>query len=101
MIHISLQNKEIPALGYGTWQLKGTECRTGVERALEIGYRHIDTAQIYENEAEVGAAIQASGVKRSDIFLTTKVWTSELRDGALQKSVDLSLKKLKTDQVDL
>ena len=101
MIHITAQNKKIPALGYGTWQLTGNECRTGVEKALEIGYRHIDTAQIYENEAEVGAGIAASGVKRSDIFLTTKVWITELRDGALQKSVDASLKKLKIDHIDL
>lgn len=101
MIHITIQNKKIPALGYGTWQLQGKECLAGVEKALEIGYRHIDTAQIYENESEVGAAIQASGVKRSDIFLTTKVWMNALHDGALQKSVDASLKKLKTDHVDL
>lgn len=101
MIYISLQNRKIPALGYGTWQLKGPECRSGVKKALDIGYRHIDTAQIYENEAEVGAAIQESGIKRDDIFLTTKVWTTELREGALQKSVDISLKKLKTDCADL
>lgn len=101
MIHITAQNKKIPALGYGTWQLKGMECRKGVEMALEIGYRHIDTAQIYENEAEVGAAIAASGIKRADIFLTTKVWTSEVADGKLQKSVEVSLKKLQVDHVDL
>lgn len=101
MIYINIQNKKIPALGYGTWQLKGSECQSGVEKALEIGYRHIDTAQIYENEAEVGTALQSSGVKRGEVFLTTKVWTTELRDGALQKSVDVSLKKLKVDQVDL
>ena len=101
MIHITAQSKKIPVLGYGTWQMKGDEGRAGVEKALEIGYRHIDTAQIYENEAEVGAGIAASGVKRSEIFLTTKVWITELHDGALQKSVDVSLKKLKTDHVDL
>jgi 2,5-diketo-D-gluconate reductase B len=101
MIHINTHGKMIPALGYGTWQLKGPDCRSGVEKALNIGYRHIDTAQIYENEAEVGAAIEASGVARSDIFLTTKVWNSDVRDGALQNSVETSLKKLKTDYVDL
>ena len=101
MIHITAQSKKIPVLGYGTWQMKGDEGRAGVEKALEFGYRHIDTAQIYENEAEVGAGIAASGVKRSEIFLTTKVWITELHDGALQKSVDVSLKKLKTDHVDL
>ncbi len=101
MIHITIKDRKVPALGFGTWQLKGTECQAAVTKALEIGYRHIDTAQVYENEAEVGAAIQASGISRGDIFLTTKVWTTELRDGALQKSVDVSLQKLKTDRVDL
>ncbi len=101
MIHLTIQNKKIPVLGFGTWQLKGKECLAGVEKALEVGYRHIDTAQIYENEAEVGAAIKASGVKREDIFLTTKVWITELKDGPLQKSVEVSLKKLKVDHVDL
>ncbi len=101
MINITVQNKKIPALGYGTWQLTGAQCQSGVEKALEIGYRHIDTAQIYENEEEVGAGIAASGVKRNDIFLTTKIWNSNLRDGALQKSLDESLKKLKVDHVDL
>ena len=101
MITISAQNKQIPALGYGTWQLRGDDCRKGVEKALEIGYRHIDTAQIYENEAEVGAGIKSSGLKRSDIFLTTKVWIENLATGVFQKSVDESLKKLKVDHVDL
>lgn len=101
MIHITLQGKKVPALGFGTWQLKGKECQSGVESAIKIGYRHIDTAQIYENEAEVGAAIKASGIKRDDIFLTTKIWNGNLRDGDLQKSLDVSLKKLQTDHVDL
>jgi len=101
MIHITVKSKRIPVLGYGTWQLKGIECTMAVEKALQIGYRHIDTAQIYGNEAEVGAAVQSVGVKRSDIFLTTKVWISDVRDGALQKSVDASLRKLRTDYVDL
>ena len=101
MIHINLKNHTIPALGYGTWQLTGKDCETGVASALETGYRHIDTAQIYENEAEVGNAIKNSGIKRSDIFLTTKVWIESLSSGDFQKSVELSLKKLKTDYVDL
>jgi 2,5-diketo-D-gluconate reductase B len=101
MIYVTHNGRKIPALGYGTWQLRDKECVAGMSRALEIGYRHIDTAQIYENEADVGAAIAASGVKRTDIFLTTKVWMSNVRDGDLQKSVDASLKKLKTDHADL
>lgn len=101
MIYLTIQSKKIPALGFGTWKLKGVECTASLQKALEIGYRHVDTAQIYENEAEVGEALSTSGVKREDIFLTTKVWMSEVRDGALQKSVDVSLKKLKTDYVDM
>jgi len=101
MIHITAHGKKIPALGFGTWDLKGGACVTGVGKAIEIGYRHIDTAQIYENEAEVGAGIKASGVKRDDIFLTTKIWIENLRDGDLQKSLDVSLKKLAVDHVDL
>jgi len=101
MIHITVQNKKIPALGLGTWQLEGVRCEEAVEKALGIGYRHIDTAQIYKNEGEVGAAILRSGLKREDIFLTTKVWINTLGDGAMQKSVYESLKKLRTDYVDM
>lgn len=101
MIHITHKDFKIPALGYGTWQLRGKEALTGVAKALELGYRHIDTAQIYENEAEVGEAIAGSGIPRSDIFLTTKIWNTNLRYGSLQTSADESLKKLKTDHVDL
>lgn len=101
MIHITVQNKKVPALGFGTWDLTGNQCIAGVEKALEIGYRHIDTAQIYENEAEVGAAIKGSGVRREDIFLTTKVWIEEISKGNMPGSVDESLKRLKVDHVDL
>jgi 2,5-diketo-D-gluconate reductase B len=101
MITVTIQDIKIPALGYGTWQLRNKDCLKGVSKALDTGYRHIDTAQIYENEAEVGKAIAASGIKRAEIFLTTKVWTTNVKEGALQKSVAASLKKLKTDYVDL
>lgn len=101
MIYIDIQNRKIPALGYGTWMLKDRECETGVQKALETGYRHIDTAQIYENEADVGRALAASGVARGDIFLTTKVWLTNLKADAFAASVGESLKKLKTDHVDL
>ena len=92
---------KIPVLGFGTWQLSGPECRRAIGMALDTGYRHIDTAQIYGNESDIGEALSASGIARSDIFLTTKVWTENLKDGIFQKSVDESLKKLKTDYVDL
>lgn len=101
MLHIDLMNHKIPALGYGTWQLKGKDCEHGVHKALEIGYRHIDTAQIYENEAEVGHALSQSGIARGDLFLTTKVWMANLEEKLFRPSVEESLKKLKTDYVDL
>ncbi len=101
MIFITVDDKNVPALGFGTWQLRGKECTAAVAKAIDIGYRHIDTAQIYENEADVGAAIAGAGIERKEIFLTTKVWMTNVKDGALQSSVDESLKKLKTDHVDL
>ncbi len=101
MLYIDIMNRKIPALGYGTWQLKGAACEEGVTKALDIGYRHIDTAQIYENEAEVGNALSHSSVKRHDIFLTTKVWMTNLEEKLFMPSVEESLKKLKTDYVDL
>lgn len=94
-------NVNIPALGFGTWQLRGEECETCVDVALSEGYRHIDTAQVYENEAEVGNAIAKSSVARDDIFVTTKIWMENAREGDLQLSLETSLKKLKTDYVDL
>lgn len=101
MLYIDIMNRKIPSLGYGTWQLKGAACEQGVMKALDIGYRHIDTAQIYENEAEVGNALSQSGVKRHDIFLTTKVWMTNLEEKLFMPSVEESLKKLRTDYVDL
>lgn len=91
----------IPALGFGTYQLTGDTCSTAVKTALDIGYRHIDTAQIYENEAEVGKGIKDSGVNREAIFLTTKIWTSNLKKADVKSSFEESLKKLQTDHVDL
>jgi 2,5-diketo-D-gluconate reductase B len=91
----------IPALGFGTWELRDAQARRMVEAAVEIGYRHIDTAQMYGNEAEVGAALKASGLKRRELFVTTKVWPDRFRDGALQHSVAASLEKLQLAAVDL
>lgn len=101
MEFINARGTPVPALGFGTYELTGTACRLAVAAALETGYRHIDTAQIYNNESDVGAGLAESGVKRGDIFLTTKVWMDRVSDGPLQKSVDESLKHLKTDYVDL
>lgn len=91
----------IPKLGFGTWQLEDEDAARGVATALKTGYRHIDTAQIYGNEAAVGDGLKQSGLKREDFFLTTKVWRDKFRDGDLQASVKESLDKLKTDYVDL
>ena len=101
MNNLSFNGVSIPALGYGTWQLNGETASNAVAAALGIGYRHIDTAQIYGNEVEVGSGIKRSGVARDDIFLTTKVWRDKVTRGKLQKSVEESLRKLQTDYVDM
>lgn len=91
----------IPILGLGTWDLRGRQCARIVEQAVRLGYRHIDTAQIYENEREVGEGVRASGVSRPDVFITTKVWTSRFAPSALERSVKESLAKLRMAEVDL
>ncbi len=91
----------IPAFGLGTFRLQGQQVIDSVRNGLEVGYRHIDTAQIYGNEAEVGQAIADSGVKRQDLFVTTKIWTENLAAGKLISSLKDSLRKLRTEQVDL
>jgi 2,5-diketo-D-gluconate reductase B len=102
MIDLTLSNgATMPALGMGTWQLEGAAAVSATTAALRVGYRHIDTAQIYDNEGEVGTAIRQSGIARGEIFLTTKVWTNRFRAGDLQASVDESLSRLATDYVDL
>ena len=91
----------IPALGFGTWQLRGEECATMVAEALRAGYRHIDTAQGYANEEFVGDGLKASSVAREEVFITTKVRPDRLTEGVLQGSVDESLRKLGVSQIDL
>jgi 2,5-diketo-D-gluconate reductase B len=91
----------IPLLGYGTYPLAGDECRRCVSTALELGYRHIDTAQNYDNEREVGEAIARSGVKRDEVFLVTKVARDHLMARNFIPSVTESLERLGTDYVDL
>ena len=91
----------IPAIGFGTWTLKDDQAASLVEHALAVGYRHVDTAAMYENEEAVGRGIRQSSVARDDIFLTTKVWHTELADGDLQHSVQASLRRLGVDAVDL
>ncbi len=92
---------EIPSNGFGVYQIEKEDCKESVLTALKAGYRHIDTAQSYFNEAQVGEAIEESEVKREDIFLTTKVWIDNYGEGKTYASVMDSLRKLKTDYVDL
>ena len=102
MDYVTLSNGvKMPQLGYGVYQVTKDECERCVLDALAVGYRSIDTAQAYFNEEEVGNAIQKSGVKREDIFLTSKVWVEHYGYEECKKSVLESLKKLKTDYIDL
>jgi 2,5-diketo-D-gluconate reductase B len=101
MYYIEIGKTRIPKLGLGTWQLEGHAAREVVETAIELGYRHIDTAQAYHNEAEVGAAVMASDLRREDFFVTTKVDYSHLAHDQVLKSVDQSLERLGTGYVDL
>ncbi|KQR77391.1 aldo/keto reductase [Rhizobium sp. Leaf341] len=101
MKHVNAHGAEIPALGFGTFRMPGPEVLDIVPKAIQRGFRHVDTAQIYGNEAEVGTAIQQSGVSRNEIFLTTKVWPEKYARSSFAQSVDESLTKLKTDHVDL
>lgn len=98
---VTSNGANIPALGFGTFRMSKDEVLRILPQALRIGFRHIDTAQAYGNEAEVGESIRQSGIPRADIFLTTKVWVDRYRHDALIASVDESLRKLKTDHVDL
>lgn len=91
----------IPTFGVGTFRLTGQTVIDSVRTALELGYRAIDTAQIYGNEAEVGQAIAESGVPRSDLFITTKIWVDNYSSDKLAPSLRESLRKLRTDHVDL
>jgi len=91
----------IPALGLGTWRLAGAECADIVARALGLGYRHVDTAEMYGNEREVGEGLKASGVPRADVFVTTKVWHEHLEPRALWAAAEASLERLGLDFVDL
>ncbi|MGY2288279.1 aldo/keto reductase [Pseudomonas sp. SDO528_S397] len=91
----------LPALGFGTFRMPGDECRAVVESALELGYRHIDTAAMYDNERAVGQAIEQCGVPRNELFLTTKVWHDQLEPSALLQAFERSIDKLAVDYVDL
>ena len=101
MQFVEANGAKIPAIGLGTWELRGRACARLVEQALKLGYRHIDTAQAYENEREVGEGLRASGTKRNEVFLTTKVWTTHFAPNDLERSVKESLARLRLSEVDL
>src|ERR1700693_834784 len=101
MEHLQTQGISLPRLGLGTYRMQGDVCRAAVESALALGYRHIDTAEMYGNEDAIGAAIATTGIARKDLHVTTKVWNENLAPDAIRRSFDASLKKLRLDHVDL
>lgn len=101
MHHVTANGASIPALGFGTFRMDEREVAEVLPEALRLGFRHVDTAQIYGNEAAVGAAITESGIARDQVFLTTKVWVDRFAPADFLPSVTASLRKLGTDHVDL
>jgi 2,5-diketo-D-gluconate reductase B len=101
MENLQTQGISLPKLGLGTFRMQGDSCRAAVESALALGYRHIDTAEMYANEDAIGAAIAGSGIARRDLHITTKVWHENLAPDAIRRAFDASLKKLRLDSVDL
>ena len=98
---IATAGLEMPVLGFGTWKLKGDLCRRAVADALALGYRHIDTAVLYDNEREVGEAIREAPVSRDQLFVTTKVWRESLGEADVRSTIEGSLQRLGLDRVDL
>lgn len=101
MKHIEANGVMVPALGFGTWRLNDREAEEMVSIALEIGYRHLDTAEGYDNEEGVGRALRASGVPREEIFLTTKIWPDHFAQEEFPVAVNASLERLGVEYVDL
>ncbi|QUS36972.1 aldo/keto reductase [Falsirhodobacter algicola] len=101
MPYVTANGAQIPALGFGTYRMDEAAIAAVLPDAIRKGFRHVDTAQVYGNEAAVGAALRASGVPRDEMFLTTKVWVDSFEDDRFMPSVDESLRKLGVDHVDL
>ncbi len=99
-VHITA-DVAIPQVGFGVFQVPEAETQAAVEAALEVGYRHIDTATIYGNERGVGAALSASGIARNDVFVTSKLWIDDFARDRVIPAVEASLERLGLDQVDL
>jgi 2,5-diketo-D-gluconate reductase B len=98
---VEAHGARIPLIGLGTWDLRGRTCARVAEQALRLGYRHIDTAEMYDNEREVGEGLRASGVKRNDVFVTTKLWPSHFAPRELERAAKESLVRLRLPEVDL
>jgi 2,5-diketo-D-gluconate reductase B len=98
---LTVQGVTIPKLGLGTWQITGSDCVVAVRDALELGYDHIDTARAYGNEAQVGQGLHDSGRNREEIFITTKLWYSDLSAVGVHDQLEQSLRDLRTEYVDL
>lgn len=92
---------KMPVLGYGVYQVAPAECERCVSDAISVGYRSIDTAQAYANESGVGNAVKKSGISRDQFFITTKVWITNAGEQAAARSIETSLRELKTDYIDL
>ncbi len=101
MEYLNVYGTKVPRVGFGTWEIEGDACVESVRDALEIGYRLIDTARMYENEAAVGAGMRASGVSRDEIFLTSKIPPSKLRASDVRAETEASLRELEVDYLDL
>ena len=98
---IEANGAKIPLIGLGTWELRGRTCARAVEQALRLGYRHVDTAEMYDNERDVGDGIRASGVKRNELFITTKIWPTHFAPRALERAARECLVRLRLSEVDL
>jgi diketogulonate reductase-like aldo/keto reductase len=99
--YVEANGARIPAVGLGTWDLRGRTCARMVEQALRLGYRHIDTAEMYGNEREVAEGLRTSGVSRDDVFITTKVWPDHLASDELERATKESLARLRLADLDL
>ena len=98
---VAAKGARIPLVGLGTWDLRGRVCVRVVEQALRFGYRHVDTAEMYDNEREVGEGLRASGVKRNEVFVTTKIWPSHFAPRELERAARDCLVRLRLSEVDL
>jgi 2,5-diketo-D-gluconate reductase B len=98
---VEAHGARIPLIGLGTWDLRGRTCARLTEQALRLGYRHVDTAEMYDNEREVGEGLRASGVKRDEVFITTKIWPSHFAPRELARAAKESLVRLRLSEVDL